>query len=146
MSLFKTLTISFVTTIICLPLCTVEAGDLTIINNTGHDSTSVINNGPCSANILGDVGITHAHTTNVVPETTVIKACIFNKSNCTAAVHMTNNCSGPVVATVVLDVKKGIKEIRSSSTSEGYVMSGSNFTATLEGGPTHQTWLQYFAN
>ena len=132
----------FTLTSLSASLCA-SAGDLTIINHTNYDSTSIINNGACS-NVMGAPGITRAHTTNVVPEKLVIKACIFNKANCTAAVHMTNNCTGPVVATVIFDVAKGIKDIQPSSASMGYVMSGSEFTAIIEGGPAWKEWLKYF--
>lgn len=119
------------------------AGDLTIANNTNHDSTCIINNGACS-NIMGAVGVTHAHTTNVVPEKLVTKACMFNKINCTAAVHMTNNCTGPTVAIVVLDVVKGIKEVQLIDSSQGYIIAGRDFLATLDGGPAFNRWLHFF--
>jgi hypothetical protein len=119
------------------------AGALTIVNNTDQDSTSVINSGACS-DILGDSGVTRAHTTNVVPENLVAKACIFNKVNCKAEIHMTSDCTGPVIATVVFDVKQGIKNIQPSPTPEGYVVSGSGFTAVLDTGATLKPWLRFF--
>jgi hypothetical protein len=39
--------------------------DLTIVNNTDSDSTCIVNDGMCS-NELGDQGITHAHTSNLI--------------------------------------------------------------------------------
>lgn len=117
------------------------ANDLTIINNTNAESTSVINNGACS-NILGPAGVTHAHSTNVVTEAFITKGCIFNKNNCKAEVHMTNNCTGPVIANVIFDVKTGIKQIETVANSDGYVVSGSGFTASFDGGPAGKNWFQ----
>lgn len=120
----------------------VTAADLTIINNTNHDSTSLINNGACS-DILGANGITRAHSTNVVPESVIAKGCITNKRNCQANVHMTSNCTGPAVATVLLDVKTGIKSVTPSGNTQGYVVSGNGFTASIDGGPAIQkNWFQ----
>lgn len=121
----------------------VMASDLTIVNNTNRDSTSVINNGPCS-DILGASGITHAHSTNVVPENMIYKGCISNRTNCRADVHMTSNCTGPTVAVVIFDVKRGIKSVQPVDTSQGYTISGNGFTATMDGGPSFKHWLRHF--
>ena len=118
------------------------ANDLTIINRTNHDSTSIINNGPCS--VIFDNGITRAHSTNIVPEKIILKACIFNKTNCKAAVFMNDHCAGDAVATVVFDVKSGIKNIDPSPSPQGYVITGNGFTAFLNGGVTFKPWIRYF--
>ena len=127
--------------ILSVSIPAVSAASLTIINNTNHDSTSILNNGACS-DILGPSGISHAHNTNVVPEAILNKGCIFNKANCKAEVHMTNNCSGPAIATVTFDVKTGIKSVVPGNTSEGYAVSGNGFTASLDGGPAMKNWFQ----
>jgi len=137
--LFGLLTLSIAVTSIAV------AGDLTIINNTNHDSTSVINGGACS-NLLGSEGVTKAHSSNVVPEKIINKACMFNRINCRAEVHMTNDCSGPVVAIVTFDVRTGIKNVTLVNQSEGYIASGSGFTASIEGGPAKKNWLQTLFN
>lgn len=108
------------------------SSNLTIVNNTNRDSTSRINGGPCST-FLGAVGITHAHSVNVVPARTVGLACIANRANCTANVYMTSNCSGPVVGTVILDISSGIKSI--ALYDKTYSVSGSGFGITIGGGP-----------
>jgi hypothetical protein len=83
---------------------------LTITNNTDFDSTSIINNAPiCSSSMTG--GVTPAHSVNNVPDKTVWWACITNTTNCTADVYLTNNCTGPKIATVTFDVKTGIKSV-----------------------------------
>ncbi|MBV9575565.1 MAG: hypothetical protein JO149_02955, partial [Gammaproteobacteria bacterium] len=84
--------------------------DLTIVNNTKNYSTSVINNGPCST-ILGDIGVTKPNSTSIVPSDEVKFACTLNESNCAADVYMTNNCSGPKIATVIFDTDAGIKSV-----------------------------------
>lgn len=117
-------------TLISLPLMSF-AGDLTLVNNTNQDSTSVINNGVCST-ILGSTGITKAHSTNVVPESKINLACILNRSNCKADVYMTNNCTGKVVATVVMDTKKGIKSVDIKDKS--YQIDAKDFRVELNGG------------
>lgn len=109
-----------------------SAADLTIVNNTNRDSTSVINHGACST-ILGSHGITPAHSTNVVPSKIVTFACLLNRSNCRADVYMTNNCSGPVIATASFDVNSGIKSIDILDPS--FTVSYSGFAITISGGP-----------
>lgn len=126
----KTMLVSFIAA--CSMPLIAQAADLTIVNNTNRDSTSVINNGACST-ILGEHGITRAHSTNVVPSMTVAFACLMNRSNCRADVYMTNNCSGPVVATAFFDVKTGIKSVTMYDNS--YAVSGGGFGITITGGP-----------
>lgn len=112
-----------------LPFAAV-AGDLVINNHTDFDSTSVINNGACST-ILGEIGISRAHTdSNVVPDKKIRFACFANKHNCHADVYMTDNCTGEKVATVLFDVDTGIKSIQMSSTK--FAITGSGFTTTME--------------
>jgi hypothetical protein len=142
MTMKKKVLTSLVIVSVSMPLLAMAA-DLTIINNTNQDSTSIINGGPCS-NILGASGVTRAHTTTVVPEYVIKRACIFNKSNCQADVHMTDNCSGPTIAKVVFDVNSGIKSVTPVNTSLGYSVSGNSYAASINGGPTSKNWLQKF--
>lgn len=138
MSMKKKLFISLLS--LTIPIISI-ADPLTIINTTNQDSTSVLNGGPCS-DILGEKGITRAHRTNVVDEDIIKKkACKFNKINCKTEVHMTNNCSGPVVAIVILDVNTGIKSVQVDP-AQGYNITGNRFTALIEGGPAHKNWFQ----
>ncbi len=115
----------------CLPIIA-SASDLTLVNNTNRDSTSVINNGVCST-ILGSAGVTKAHTTNVVPESKINMACILNRTNCKADVYMTNNCSGKVVATVTMDTKSGVKAVAMKDNT--YKIMAQGFRVEMEGGP-----------
>jgi hypothetical protein len=87
--------------------------DLTIVNNTDSDSTCIVNDGMCS-NELGDQGITHAHTSNLILQIELYIACGSNTSNCKADVYMSSNCSGPKVGTVILDINQGISQLTST--------------------------------
>jgi hypothetical protein len=131
--MIKTNILRYVAAITASLSMTAHAGDLSITNNTDFDSTSIINNGACST-ILGETGITRAGKTNVVPEARVIAGCKLNKINCKAEVHMSNNCSGPAVAIIYLDVASGIKSIQPIENS-GYVVTNSDpFTAQIDVG------------
>lgn len=108
-----------------------QAANLTIINNTGQDSTSYINNSPLCSSYIPN-GTTKAHSTNVIPESTISAACMVDTVNCKADVYMTNNCTGPVVATIIFDINQGIKGIIPRSPI--YKFSGGGFTIHVDGG------------
>lgn len=111
-----------------------QANDLTTVNNSNHDSTCVVNNGPCST-ILGEkYGVTKAHSTNTIPSSKVWLACVRDTKNCKANVYMTNNCSGPVVGTVTLNTDTGVTNVYNTPGS-GYVISSQpgTFTVTING-------------
>jgi len=109
-----------------------QAADLTISNQTQHDSTCVINDGACST-ILGESGVTHPHQTNVISSNKIKFACLLNRSNCKADVYMTANCTGPKIATVIFDTNSGIKTTTMYDNS--YAINHEAFTITLSGGP-----------
>lgn len=89
---------------------TTYAGSLTINNNTDFDSTSKINDGLCST-VFGSDGVTKAHSTHIISDKLISLACVLNSSNCKATIFMTNDCSGPIIANIILDTKTGIKNI-----------------------------------
>lgn len=126
--MLKKITLMSVIAICSMPLMA-QADDLVINNTTDFFSTSVINNGSCST-ILGETGITKPRSVNTVSSKTVKLACLFNQANCKADVYMTNNCTGPVIATAVLDTSKGIKsvEMKDAKFKVGY--AGFNITIT----------------
>ena len=102
-------TVLFVATSICIALpFQAQAGDLIVNNRTDFDSTSATNGAICSK-ILGNEGVSRAHTEhNVIPERKVKMACtILHKHDCRADVYMSANCTGRKVASVVFDVDKG---------------------------------------
>jgi hypothetical protein len=109
-----------------------HTASLSITNDTNHDSTSIINHGPCST-ILGESGVTRAHTTNVIAENILARACMFNKTNCQADVYMTSNCTGPKIATALFNIYTGVKSVEMFDDS--YSVSGGGFNITLSGGP-----------
>lgn len=104
---------------------------LTIVNNTNQDSTSKINGGLCST-VFGSDGVTKAHSTHVVSDKIVALACMGNSSNCKADIYMTNNCSGPVIATAVFDTNTGVKSI--DVVSDIYKFGIGPFNITIDGG------------
>src|SRR3990167_1148962 len=112
-----------------LPLA--HAG-LNITNNTDKPSTAVINNGPCST-MLGEHGTTQPHTTNSVPDGIIKLACLIHTSDCKANLYMSDNCSVSVIANIVFDTKKGIRNIDNKNI-DGYTVSGSGFDATINKG------------
>ena len=127
-----------VSTILCaaLPFQAQARGEaLRITNNTNLDSTSKINGGSCSSSVLGESGITRAHSTNEVSNIKLRVACALNRENCVADVYMTTVCekSGqPKVATVVFSVNSGIKSVvMNTEIDNPYVITYSGFTTTI---------------
>lgn len=106
---------------------------LTITNNTTSNATSTLNNALCSTTI-GDIGITKPQSQSTLNECQVIAACIMNESDCTAAVHMSNNCSGPVVGVVHLHANASdpqqstISQVTMVDSHYNISYSGLNFT------------------
>ncbi|HTM63677.1 MAG TPA: hypothetical protein VL360_04165 [Gammaproteobacteria bacterium] len=138
MSIKKTLFL--ISTIFCaaLPIhaqseSLIRSPGLRITNNTDLDSTSVINSKRCSSDVLGEGGITRAHSTNEVSSIKIKLACGLNRENCTADVYMTANCnkSGqPPIARVILDVNKGIKSVVPANNSP-FVLTFNGFDASI---------------
>lgn len=125
---------NLITSLVALGLSSITiasfaASDLVIDNQTAKDSTSVINGVSCS-NIF-DGGVTKAHSKNVVKSSILKFACIINPSNCTAAVYMTANCTGPLIATITFDVNNGIKNISPGPGYPGYIIQGSGFNISV---------------
>lgn len=116
-----------------LPLTAMAGGDLTITNNTNFDVTSMINGNVCSQKVLGDGGITHPHTTNIITALKVKLACGLHQTDCQAALHLSNDCSGPTIAMVSFDTNTGIKSVQVIDSN--YSLNGNGFTAILDGGP-----------
>lgn len=112
-----------------LPLSALASPDLFIHNSTDNYSTSIINNGFCSTK-LGEAGVTKPGEKNhQVSGGTVRLACIGHWTDCKAKVYMSADCTGPVVATVLLDIEKGIKSIEPQDPS--FTVTGSGFDIYL---------------
>lgn len=105
--------------------------DLTITNNSSEDSTSVINGNKCSSIVLGEKGITRAHSTNVVDNRAIVMACITSPFNCKADVYMTANCTGEKIATAYLHTKNGIDHVEMSSNKYSIVAPKGSWNITL---------------
>lgn len=118
--------------IVLLSIPMISFADLSITNNTNLDSTSIINRGLCSAT-LPTGGVTKAHTTNKISSFNLGLACVRDARNCRADVYMTNNCTGGVIATVILDTKTGIKSVEMKDNS--YTITYQPWVVTLSGGP-----------
>ena len=88
----------------CLALpMSAMAANLNITNNTKFDVTTTINDKICSSSQpLGELGITHPGQTTHLTHEQVSAACILNESNCKADIHLSNDCTGPVIGTVYL--------------------------------------------
>lgn len=131
MSIKKTLFLITATLFAAIPF-QAQAGDLIANNRTNFDSTTVTNGAVCST-ILGETGISRAHTEgNVIPDRKVRLACGLRKHDCVAAVKMTANCTGRTIATVVFDVDKGIVSITPAAGETQFKVSGSGFVSTVE--------------
>lgn len=116
-----------------MAFCSNDKPLLTITNNTTASATSTINNGLCSTTI-GDIGITKPQSQSTLSECQVIAACILNESDCTAAVHLSNNCSGPVIGVVHLHAsasnpqQSSISQVIMLDSHYNISYSGLNFT------------------
>lgn len=128
-NLIKTL---IVITASALPLVA-QADKLTIVNDTNRDSTSIINGGSCSQDVLQEGGVTRRHATNTVSATNVFLACRRDPANCQADVYMQEHCKGPKIGTVIMDTSKGIKSVTMIDNS--YAITGTGMTIHLTGGP-----------
>lgn len=121
----------------------VAKADLTIDNQTFFPSTSKINNqsgnAQCS-NTIPVYGITQPQTKNVIPQGIIWGACLANLHACSAEVYMSDNCTGPAVATVVFDISTGIQSISNLYGPEGFMIANpprNSFYIDIMGGPAN---------
>ncbi|MDR3478738.1 MAG: hypothetical protein P4M14_12005 [Gammaproteobacteria bacterium] len=131
---------SFVLSASLLALPIAAHADLTIVNNTAENSTSIINDGICSAApVFGEFGVTKAKSTNQVPQKTLNIACFFHPTNCKADIYMNpppapgqgDSCNGSPIATVVMNMNSGITSIKMSAGSP-YKISANGFYLTID--------------
>lgn len=131
MNFNKILAVGLLSSFISAPLF---AADLTIHNDTDAWSTSVTNKGSCSTILdkMGYKGETAPRTTNKIPAAAIFVACNIHIHDCAADVYMTNNCTGPIIATAVFDTSKGIQSITAKDNSK-YILTASknSFEITL---------------
>lgn len=141
--LFKKLKLFGTATLTCcvLALPLPAKADLTIDNQTFFPSTCKINNqkgnAQCS-NTIPVYGVTQAKSKNIIPQGIIWGACLANLHACTAEVYMTNDCSGPIIATAVFDINTGIRSITNNYGPEGFVIPyppRNSFYIDIMGGP-----------
>lgn len=84
----------------CLSTLALASATLEIVNNTDEPSTCVTyGSGKCSATVLPKDGITPPHGKKTFGDGQLRIACYPNLNKCTAEIHMTDDCTGLVVAT-----------------------------------------------
>lgn len=98
------------------------AKELKIINNTSEASTCKTAKG-CSTDLLGVVGITPAHDSRTYSAAKIRIACKDHLDNCVADVYMTNNCTGPVIASAAFGLDAGLISITPKA-GNNYQVSG----------------------
>ena len=102
--------------------------DITIHNNTNSPATASVSISPCS-NAAGDRGIIMPHSSITIPDFLVGLYCT---SDCKAQVFMSRNCSGSSIATVVGNVREGVKSIENHD-ANGFRLAGSGKDISIEG-------------
>ena len=119
----------------------VAHADLTIVNNTGENSTSIINSGICSVALPNDVGVTKALKTNIVPQKTLDLVCFFHPNDCKADIFMNpppaegqkDTCIGFPIATVTFSTTTGVTAIQMRNhPTKHYKISGNGFHLTID--------------
>lgn len=111
-----------------------QASDLTLTNNTDLNVTSYINGKRCSTDIPDGTGVTKPHSKNKVKELYVILACRDNRESCAADVHLSSDCSGSKIATVVINSKNYTVTSINMNTAD-YVITPSGFGFILDPAP-----------
>lgn len=130
----KTLALLGALTVSAVPFA--AQADITIHNNTNAPATANVSISPCS-NAAGNKGIIMPHSSITIPDFLVGLYCT---SDCKAQVFMSRNCSGKPVATVVGNVRQGVKSIANNNV-DGYTLAGSGKDISIEGGPS--SWLKF---
>jgi len=107
------------------------ADDLTTHNCTDYPSTAVINSGGCSGDLPGGIGVTPAHKSHSVPEAIVKYICKYgDPDNCIADVYLSDDCTGPIIGTVIFSTTTGIKSVDMKDAN--YQILGSSFDITIK--------------
>lgn len=117
----------------------VSAGTLTIFNHTNEYSTTFVLGNGCSKDILKNGrGVTPPQSSpdapgkQTVPEGQLRIACrTQSPSHCVAQVFMTPDCSGPVVATAIIDIVNGVQDITPEPTNGTYRFEKDGFVVNI---------------
>ena len=125
-------------TISVTPIVAFAADNLEIWNNTTSDISFKINQGDCSATILGKDGLVKAQNWNSVDIGAVTSLCGNNATNCVVDLYTTGDCSGPIVGSATMDTSKGISAVDSKKVNGIFVskkQDGRLFSISIIGGP-----------
>jgi len=114
-----------VTTALAMPTV-VSANDLHIANETQTNLSFMINNA-CSS----DFAVVQARTIGMIPADAVNRACEYSPSNCTIAMHASDDCSGQLIGKFALDTSNGVTGV--AANAQGYSISGNGFNLFVEG-------------
>ena len=120
------------------PLSTFAADNLVIWNDTNSDATFKINQGDCSASILGKDGLVKSQNWSSVDIGAVTSLCGESATSCVVDIYMTGDCSGPIVGTATMDTTKGISAVDSKKVNGVFVskkQDGRLFSISIIGGP-----------
>lgn len=131
----KTLALLGTLTLASVPFA--AQADITIHNNTNSPATASVSISPCS-NAAGDRGIIMPHSSITIPDFLVGLYCT---SDCKAQVFMSRNCSGKSIATVVGNVKQGVKSIDNHNVN-GFRLAGNGKDISIEGGSANK-WYNF---
>lgn len=112
--------------------------DLSITNNTKTGATASAASSPCSGSI-GSKGVIAPGGHVEIPDWAVGVYC---RTNCTAHVYMSKNCSGKSIATVTANMKDGVVDVINNGV-DGYHVEGRGKVMTIEGGPSRK-WYELF--
>ncbi len=129
--------------IISIPLFSYANPPLLTISNNAPDfaATFKFNDGDCSSEILGVTGLIKSRAWNMYTNDMLKNLCGDNQSNCKVDIYMTkdNKCDGPIVATIMFDIQKGMISVDSKKMNGFYVYKSGDNAVTIEGGPIQQS-------
>lgn len=117
------------------PTSTLSNQHLIITNHTNSDMTSKIS-GQCSADVLGQAGITPKGGVSDITPNQILLACavsILKGTPCSADIYMSDHCTGTSIGTVSFNINTGITGVSGLNTD--YTIDYSGFSATISGGP-----------
>lgn len=105
------------------------ANSITVNNNTNAYAT--VHVGTLCSSEAGSAGVGKPHEPMIIPQLILDKYC---KNNCTVDVYMSDDCSKEKIATAFVDQHNGILNITNDNV-DGYLVSGSKYLASIDGGP-----------
>ena len=114
------------------------ADNLEIWDDTDYNATFRVNQGDCSAVVLGKDGLTKAKSWSNVDMGAVISLCDKNQDKCSVDIYMTDDCTGSIVGTAIMNTAEGITSVESKKVDGFFVSRKRNvrvFSISIIGGP-----------